>query len=61
MHARYRGPWRFGLLVTLGLLTLSATPSAAAPPGGATPLGPSSLITGTTHTFTWQAGSNATF
>jgi hypothetical protein len=50
-----------GLAGALAVVILAAAPGAAAPPGAATLVGPEGVVTGTTHTFTWQAVAGATF
>jgi hypothetical protein len=62
MHARTVLPWRWlGPIATLSLLVLGPHPLQAAPPPAAVPVGPTGIITGTTHAFTWQGAPDATY
>jgi hypothetical protein len=55
-----RARYLAGVLVS-GALVLATTGSEGALPGAATLVGPAGVVSGTSLTFTWQAGSDATF
>jgi hypothetical protein len=53
--------WQLGLVAAVLVVALGHAPAEAVPPPAATLVGPTGVITGTGHTFTWSAAEGATF